>query len=78
MKRRIMSGLFAVAMILGVLTGGQTGVALAAEGNDGEKIPIKFYGKCIEYVSGPMMTDALEEKLADKYDIESIQIDCPN
>ena len=44
----------------------------------GEKPTIKFYGKCIEYTSGPMMTDALEEKLADKYNIESIQIDWSN
>ena len=44
----------------------------------GERPTIKFYGKCVEYESGPMMTDALEEKLADKYNIESIQIDWGN
>ena len=43
-----------------------------------EKTTIKFYGKCIEYTSGPKMTDALEAKLADTYDIESIQIDWSN
>ncbi|NCC07333.1 MAG: extracellular solute-binding protein [Clostridia bacterium] len=44
----------------------------------GEKTAIKFYGKCIEYTSGPMMTDALEKALADKYAIDSIQIDWSN
>ena len=32
-----------------------------------EKPVIKFYGKCIEYTSGPMMTDALEALLQDTY-----------
>lgn len=50
----------------------------SAEPAPAEKVKIKFYGKCIEYTSGPMMTDALEAALADKYDIESIQIDWSN
>lgn len=55
-----------------------TGTEETPEEASGEKPTIKFYGKCIEYTSGPMMTDALEEKLADKYNIESIQIDWSN
>lgn len=55
-----------------------TGTEETPEEATGEKPTIKFYGKCIEYTSGPMMTDALEEKLADKYNIESIQIDWSN
>ena len=43
-----------------------------------DKKNIKFYGKCVEYTSGPMMTDALEKKLADTYKIDSIQIDWAN
>lgn len=43
-----------------------------------EKVTIRFYGKCIEYTSGPKMTDALEDALKDKYNIESIQIDWTN
>lgn len=50
----------------------------AEETTSTEKPTIKFWGKCIEYTSGPMMTDALEEKLADQYNIESIQIDWAN
>jgi len=50
----------------------------SASQTTGEKPAIKFYGKCIEYTSGPMMTDALEKALADKYTIDSIQIDWSN
>ena len=42
------------------------------------KKDIKFYGKVIEYTSGPKMTDALIEKLKDKYNIEAIQVDWGN
>lgn len=72
MKKRAISTLLAAAMTLGTLAGG--GLTAAAD----EKTAIKFYGKCVEYTSGPMMTDALEEKLADTYEIESIQIDWAN
>ncbi|MFV0342537.1 MAG: ABC transporter substrate-binding protein [Anaerocolumna sp.] len=44
----------------------------------GKKPTIKVYGKVIEYTSGPMMTDALTEKLKDKYNIEAIQVDWAN
>lgn len=43
-----------------------------------KKVDIKFYGKVIEYTSGPKMTAALEEKLKDTYNIESIQVDWAN
>lgn len=49
-----------------------------ADTASGEKVNIKFYGKVIEYTSGPKMTDALEEKLKDQYNIESIQVDWAN
>lgn len=43
-----------------------------------EKPVIKLYGKCVEYTSGPMMTDAVIEMLKDKYTVEAIQIDWTN
>jgi len=43
-----------------------------------EKKNIKFYGKVVEYTSGPKMTDALIEKMKDKYNIEAIQVDWAN
>ena len=57
---------------------GTSAADASASSTPAEKIDIKFYGKCVEYVSGPMMTDALEAALADKYNIESIQIDWAN
>lgn len=93
MKRKVISALLLATMTLGLLAGcGQKAEAPAeapaateeaatgeaATETTGEKATVKFYGKCVEYTSGPMMTDALEEKMADKYDIESIQIDWAN
>lgn len=72
MKKRLVGILLTGALVIGAM--GTTSVYAS----DGEKTKIKFYGKCVEYTSGPMMTDALEEMLADKYDIESIQIDWAN
>jgi len=43
-----------------------------------EKPVVKFYGKVIEYTSGPMMTDALTEMLKDQYVIDAIQVDWAN
>lgn len=70
MKRKLMS-----MTLMAIMTVGLLGVEVQAAD---EKPTVKFYGKCVEYTSGPMMTDALEEALADKYDIESIQIDWSN
>ncbi|MBO5160291.1 MAG: extracellular solute-binding protein [Lachnospiraceae bacterium] len=92
MKRKLISAFLLATLTLGLLAGcGQKEEASTAEvtteeasteeaatETTGEKISIKFYGKCVEYTSGPLMTDALEEKLADTYDIESIQIDWAN
>ena len=89
MKKKLISALLLATMAMGLLSGcGQKAEAPAAEApvkeeavaeeTTTEKKSIKFYGKCVEYTSGPMMTDALEEKLADVYDIESIQIDWGN
>lgn len=39
---------------------------------------VKFYGKVIEYTSGPKMSEKTQEILADKYDIEMIQVDWSN
>ena len=89
MKKKLISALLLATMAMGLLSGcGKKAEAPAAEApvkeeavaeeTTTEKKSIKFYGKCVEYTSGPMMTDALEEKLADVYDIESIQIDWGN
>lgn len=88
MKKKLISGLLLATMTLGLLAGcgqkeetptAETPVTEeVAEESTGEKATVKFYGKCIEYTSGPMMTDALEEKMADVYNIESIQIDWAN
>lgn len=43
-----------------------------------EKPVVKFYGKVVEYTSGPMMTDALAEMLKDDYIIDAIQVDWGN
>jgi raffinose/stachyose/melibiose transport system substrate-binding protein len=43
-----------------------------------EKSVVKFYGKVVEYTSGPMMTDAVIEMLKDEYVVESIQVDWGN
>lgn len=89
MKRKLVSAMLAVTMTLGFLTGCGQKNETSAEApatteeagetaTSGDKTKVKFYGKCVEYSSGPIMTDALEQKMADKYDIESIQIDWAN
>lgn len=57
---------------------GTTTAGVVATTGDGTKPTIKFYGKVIEYTSGPMMTDALSEALKDKYIIDAIQVDWGN
>lgn len=49
-----------------------------AEGEEAGKKDLKFYGKVIEYTSGPKMCDALAEELGDKYNVESMQVDWAN
>lgn len=79
MKKKIISALLVGAMAMSILAGCGGGGSDKQEADaGGEKTKIKFYGKVVEYTSGPMMTDALEEKMADKYDIESIQVDWAN
>lgn len=89
--KKLIALLLALVLVVGLVACGNTADAPAADApaadapaadapaaDSGEKISLKFYGKCIEYTSGPMMTDAMEAALADKYDIESIQIDWAN
>jgi ABC-type glycerol-3-phosphate transport system substrate-binding protein len=45
---------------------------------ENEKEKLVFYGKIVEYTSGVPMTDALQEALADKYEIEAVQVDWGN
>ncbi|WP_343246984.1 ABC transporter substrate-binding protein [Diplocloster hominis] len=47
-------------------------------GESKEKTTVKFYGKVIEYTSGPLMVEALQEKVKDKYNIDAIQVDWAN
>lgn len=49
-----------------------------ADAGTGEKKDIKFYGKIVEYTSGEPVCAALEEKLKNKYNIESLQVDWGN
>ncbi|CUO58320.1 Maltose-binding periplasmic proteins/domains [[Eubacterium] contortum] len=83
MKKRViavlLTGLTAISMILGGCGGGngssgKEGGEKKAEG----KTSIKFYGKVIEYTSGPKMMDVLQEQLKDKYSIDAIQVDWSN
>jgi len=84
--KKLITLLLVLTMVLGLVACGtaQAPAADAPAANapaadaPADKIALKFYGKCIEYTSGPMMTDAMEAALADKYDIESIQIDWAN
>lgn len=72
MKRKValmMAGLMAV----GAVTMGATPTVVKAEDKD-----VKFYGKVIEYTSGPIMCDKMQEILGDKYDVEMIQVDWSN
>lgn len=90
MKKKFITSLLLASIALGSLAGcGQTdktaatgssaldGSTSTEKSADGAET-VKFYGKCVEYSSGPMMTDALEEKMAGIYEVESIQIDWAN
>ena len=56
----------------------QTAAPAQTELPAGEKPTIKFYGKVIEYTSGPLMVEALQEKVKDQYNIDAIQVDWAN
>ena len=56
----------------------EAGETAADSGADQEKVTVKFYGKVIEYTSGPLMVEALQEKVKDKYNIDAIQVDWAN
>lgn len=42
------------------------------------KPEIEFYGKCMEYSSGPMMVDKLKDSLNHKYNLDAYRIDWEN
>lgn len=50
----------------------------AAVATNGQIPTVTFYGKCVEYTSGPLMTDAMEAELEGVIDVKSIQIDWSN
>lgn len=93
MKKKLLSVILCIAMMAAMLVGcGGTKETPKKEETDAtttqssekktkvseSKPTIKVYGKVIEYTSGPMMTDALTEKVKDKYTIEAIQVDWSN
>lgn len=80
MKRKLMSVLLCVAMSATLLAGcgGAGKDDSASKEGKGETKTVKFYGKVIEYTSGPKMTDALSEKLKGKYNVDAIQVDWAN
>lgn len=59
-------------------TGSGSSAGSVAETGGSGTSKIKFYGKVIEYTSGPLMCDALNEQLGDKYEFEMLQVDWGN
>ncbi len=59
-------------------SGSSGGSTTTSTGTTKTKPTIKFYGKVIEYTSGPMMTDALVEAVKDDYIVDAIQVDWSN
>lgn len=51
---------------------------LTQEPDSGEIMEMQFYGKIVEYTGGPEACEKMEELLADKYKIESLQVDWAN
>lgn len=80
MKKRIAMALAGLLVVGTALAGCGNGSGSSDSGDTGEsgKSDIKFYGKVIEYTSGPLMCDALEEQLGDKYNFEMLQVDWGN
>lgn len=80
MKKKLVSAALCLAMVATMMTGcgGSKATDAGSQADAGGVKTIKFYGKVIEYTSGPMMTDALAEKLDGKYNIDAIQVDWAN
>lgn len=79
MKKKIISALLVGAMAMSILAGCGGGGSDKQEADaGGEKTKVKFYGKVVEYTSGPVMCEELEKMVSDKYDVESIQVDWSN
>lgn len=85
MKRKIallMAGIMAVSALTAGCgskeEGGSKEDKKATESDAKDTSKIKFYGKVIEYTSGPKMCDKMQEVLGDKYESEMIQVDWGN
>jgi ABC-type glycerol-3-phosphate transport system substrate-binding protein len=80
MKRKMALALAGLLVVGTALSGcGSSGGSSDGEKTDSSgKSDVKFYGKVIEYTSGPLMCDALEEQLGDKYNFEMLQVDWGN
>lgn len=87
--KKLIALLLALVMILGLVACGAKDAPAAdapaadtpaadAPAASGEKVDLKFYANVVEYVSGPLMSEAMKEKLADKYNIDAIQVDWSN
>lgn len=50
----------------------------ASQDAAGEKEDIQFYGKIVEYEAGPAAVEKLAELVADKYNVEGLQVDWGN
>ena len=74
-KSRIIALLLVLAMVCAMFTA--CNKTNDPQNPDGKK-DIKFYGKIVEYTSGEPMCEKMSEILADKYNIESLQVDWGN
>lgn len=68
----------AAATVASTAAGSSAASSAAASTTSGDVKNIKFYGKVVEYTSGPKMTDALIAKEKGKYNIDAIQVDWAN
>ncbi|WP_394923238.1 ABC transporter substrate-binding protein [uncultured Robinsoniella sp.] len=82
MKKRIcqviLTGLAATTLILSGCGGGSNSSTSETVKKADSKTDIKFYGKVIEYTSGPKMVEALKEQMKDSCNIDAIQVDWSN
>lgn len=82
MKKRVfavlLTGLTVASMVLSGCGGNGSSGGESKDKKAEGKTDIKFYGKVVEYTSGPKMTEALQEQMKDKYNIDAIQVDWSN
>lgn len=81
MKRKLISAMLCAAAMCTLLAGCGGGTKKTDSDTKDDAVgtkTVKFYGKVIEYTSGPKLVDALSEKLEGEYKIDAIQVDWAN